>query len=289
MAAVARHGPRLVVDAAPHPHVRFRVWEADALPSAVYPPSAHAGVEIAWIDDGEIGYAIGRARHDVRAGGAMLVPSEVEHVTHFPTAMRGAALWIDPAIVAEIADAMGAGQGPVAVAIPEGGRIARLGATLADEMRERDRGALLAVDAIVEAMVVGALRAAPAVANGDGPRTPRDPAIAAAVRLLEAAYAEPLGVDAMARASGMSRFHFSRRFREETGKSPYRYLVDLRLERAAELLRRGRGSVTEAAFDVGFSDPSRFARMFRARFGKGPKAYAALHRARATTITALAR
>jgi AraC family transcriptional regulator len=84
----------------------------------------------------------------------------------------------------------------------------------------------------------------------------------------------------MARAARMSRYHFSRRFKDATGKSPYRYLVDVRLERAAELLRRGRAGVTEAALTVGFSDPSRFARMFRARFGASPAKYAEARRPR---------
>ena len=62
------------------------------------------------------------------------------------------------------------------------------------------------------AMIVFALRGAP-LAN-DAPRAPRDPAIAAAVRYIEASYAEPLTVESMARAAHMSRFHFSRRFRD---------------------------------------------------------------------------
>ena len=49
-----------------------------------------------------------------------------------------------------------------------------------------------------------------------------------------------------------------------SGKAPYAYLIDLRVQRAAELLRAGRSSVTEAAFAVGFSDLGRFARAFRA-------------------------
>jgi AraC-like DNA-binding protein len=78
----------------------------------------------------------------------------------------------------------------------------------------------------------------------------------------------------LAAAAGMSRFHFSRVFRDETGSSPYAYLVDRRLERAAARLRAGGCSVTTAALDAGFRDLGRFARAFRARFGVTASAFA---------------
>ncbi|GAC1538948.1 MAG: hypothetical protein NVS3B10_29880 [Polyangiales bacterium] len=228
--------------------------------------------------DGEIGYGIGERRFDVASGSAMLVPSAVEHATSFPTHMRGSALWIDRDVVAEIGDALGCKQGPSIGLVRDAARITTLGAVLAEESTCTDPGALLASDALTEAMIAIALRGMTAPA--DDARVPIDPAIASAVRHIEAAYAEPLTVDAMARVAMMSRFHFSRRFRDATGRSPYRYLVDVRLERAAELLRRGRCGVTEVALSVGFSDPSRFARMFRQRFGASPAQWASATRSR---------
>jgi transcriptional regulator GlxA family with amidase domain len=68
----------------------------------------------------------------------------------------------------------------------------------------------------------------------------------------------------------MSRYHFSRRFKEALGESPYQYLLHLRLNRAADLLRSGELSVTEAALDVGFTELGRFSQMFRAFLGKTP-------------------
>ena len=68
----------------------------------------------------------------------------------------------------------------------------------------------------------------------------------------------------------MSRFHFSRLFRDETGQAPYQYLLRVRLAKATELLRGGHHSVTEAALASGFSDLSRFASMFKKHTGKSP-------------------
>ena len=58
--------------------------------------------------------------------------------------------------------------------------------------------------------------------------------------LADARYFEPLDVDDMARAAGLSRAHFSREFRRAFGESPHAYLLTRRLERAAALLRDDR-------------------------------------------------
>ncbi len=55
--------------------------------------------------------------------------------------------------------------------------------------------------------------------------------------LADARYSEPLGVEEMAAAAGLSRAHFSREFRRAFGESPHGYLLTRRLERAAALLR----------------------------------------------------
>lgn len=279
--SLQRSALRLVVDAPAAPSVRLRVWELDDPDSRKHRPAAHGGVELSWVEEGTVGYVIGGERIDVGARSAVLIPSEVEHETLFPTAMRGAAVWIDRDVVAEVSDALGRTDAPPIGLVSGGARVAALGAVLAAEVRDGERGSLLAADALVEAMLVVALRGSTG-APARRTSAPRDPAIAAAVRFIEEAYAEPVTVDAMARAARMSRFHFSRRFRDATGSSPYQFLTDVRMERAAELLRRGRHSVLEAAMSVGLSDPGRFARTFRARFGVAPGAYAAEVRSRVT-------
>jgi AraC-like DNA-binding protein len=71
--------------------------------------------------------------------------------------------------------------------------------------------------------------------------------------LADLRYSEPLGVDDMAAAAGLSRAHFSRAFRKEFGESPHVYLLTRRLERAAALLRNTDRSIAEICFDVGLS------------------------------------
>jgi AraC-like DNA-binding protein len=93
--------------------------------------------------------------------------------------------------------------------------------------------------------------------------------------LADARYAEPLDVDAMARAAGLSRAHFSREFRRAFGDSPHAYLLTRRLERAAALLRTTDRSVAEVCLAVGLQSIGSFTTSFKRAFGKTPTAYRA--------------
>src|SRR4051794_8164455 len=80
--------------------------------------------------------------------------------------------------------------------------------------------------------------------------------------LADVRYAEPLGVDALAEAAGLSRAHFSREFRRAFGETPHAYLLTRRLERAAALLRTTDRSVAEVCLDVGLASVGSFTTSF---------------------------
>src|SRR3954470_18045483 len=93
--------------------------------------------------------------------------------------------------------------------------------------------------------------------------------------LADARYSEPLDVDDMADAAGLSRAHFSREFRREFGESPHAYLLTRRLERAASLLRMTDRSVADVCFSVGLQSVGSFTTSFTRTFGMSPTAYRA--------------
>jgi AraC-like DNA-binding protein len=95
--------------------------------------------------------------------------------------------------------------------------------------------------------------------------------------LADARYFEPLGVDAMARAAGLSRAHFSREFRRAFGDSPHAYLLTRRLERAAALLRTTDRSVADICLSVGLQSIGSFTTSFTRTYGRPPAAYRAAH------------
>lgn len=93
--------------------------------------------------------------------------------------------------------------------------------------------------------------------------------------LADARYFEPLEVDDLAKAAGLSKAHFSREFRRVFGESPYVYLLTRRLERAAALLRNTDHSVTEICLEVGLQGVGSFTTSFKRMYGMTPTAYRA--------------
>lgn len=86
-------------------------------------------------------------------------------------------------------------------------------------------------------------------------------------------YAEPLDLDALAGAAGVSKFHFARSFAEAYGETPIRYLTRRRIERAQDLLRSANLTVTEVCMVVGFSSLGSFSSRFRELVGETPSEY----------------
>ena len=95
--------------------------------------------------------------------------------------------------------------------------------------------------------------------------------------LADARYFEPIAVDDMASAAGLSRAHFSREFRRAFGESPHAYLLTRRLERAAALLRTTDRSVADICFSVGLQSVGSFTTSFTRVFGVAPTAYRERH------------
>ena len=88
--------------------------------------------------------------------------------------------------------------------------------------------------------------------------------------LADARYFEPLGVDDLARAAGLSRAHFGREFRRAFGESPHSYLLTRRMERAATLLRNTDHSVAEVCLSVGLQSIGSFTASFSASTAHSP-------------------
>jgi AraC-like DNA-binding protein len=93
--------------------------------------------------------------------------------------------------------------------------------------------------------------------------------------LVDARYPEPLGVEDLARAAGLSRAHFSREFRRAFGESPHAYLLTRRLERAAAMLRTTDHSVADICLSVGLVSVGSFTTSFTRTYGMSPTAYRA--------------
>lgn len=98
--------------------------------------------------------------------------------------------------------------------------------------------------------------------------------------LADRRYADPLDLDALAAAAGVSKYHFLRCFASVYGTTPARYLTERRIERAQDLLRATNLTVTEICMLVGFSSLGSFSARFTELVGMSPSAYQATYAAR---------
>ena len=77
-------------------------------------------------------------------------------------------------------------------------------------------------------------------------------------------------IDDMAKVACISKYHFSRLFKESTGQSPYKYLSQYRIDKAKDLLISTNLSVNEIALRVGFDDMSSFFYLFKQHMHVSP-------------------
>lgn len=84
---------------------------------------------------------------------------------------------------------------------------------------------------------------------------------------------EHITIDDLAEELNMSKFYFLKEFKSATGKTPYQYLIDIRMNRAVELLKNESLSLSGIALTLGFSDQSHFSKIFKNQLGDSPGAY----------------
>jgi AraC-like DNA-binding protein/mannose-6-phosphate isomerase-like protein (cupin superfamily) len=142
--------------------------------------------------------------------------------------------------------------------------------TLDHELKMRNPGfAFLACAWFMQ--LVGYLSRAYSQSRGPDPRARSS--VNNAIGHLEKHFDQRVNLDELSRLTHMSKRSFIRAFQAATGTTPIAYLGNLRLVRAAAMLRRHEESVTSVAYKVGYNDSNYFARRFHAMFGFPPSQY----------------
>ncbi|MBB4303671.1 transcriptional regulator GlxA family with amidase domain [Rhodobium orientis] len=94
----------------------------------------------------------------------------------------------------------------------------------------------------------------------------------AMIEVMEQNLAEPLSLAEISRRTGLSRRHVERLFRQLLGRSPARYYLDLRLDRARQLLLQSDMAIVDVAIASGFVSASHFSKCYRELYGRSPQA-----------------
>lgn len=99
-----------------------------------------------------------------------------------------------------------------------------------------------------------------------------------AISYLRENYNMEYSLDMVAQTANLSPYHFIRVFKMTTGKTPYDYLLDIKVENACNLLKNRKMTVTEACFLCGFNNLEHFSTVFKRKTGMLPSQYKKLYR-----------
>jgi AraC family L-rhamnose operon transcriptional activator RhaR/AraC family L-rhamnose operon regulatory protein RhaS len=148
------------------------------------------------------------------------------------------------------------------------GRLLGLVSQLEEELKQRAPGFAFVASALFMQILAFLCRCYNSQLATDGDRRPR---IAEVISHMEAHLNQAATLDELAALAKMSKRNLIRAFHEATGLSPMSYWNQLRLTRAAALLRTCSDPITEISFRVGFADSNYFTRQFRKLTGQSPR------------------
>jgi AraC-like DNA-binding protein len=174
--------------------------------------------------------------------------------------------WIDrlPAVVVSRTDGERSGWRPSVVE------------ALREEARHPTSGGSLVVNRLLESLIADAFRAS-LEGSSDDPAVPvpalADGRIGRTLARVQEDPARAWSVRELADLATMSRSAFSDRFRTLVGQAPMRYVTELRLSRAARLLRSTDATIADVARSVGYGSEDALSRAFKARFGEAPSIF----------------
>lgn len=196
-------------------------------------------------------------------------------------------LYIPDALIRDAAEADAHASKDIELLDPElqiDPTLARLGANIVAEMRAPGLGHALLMESYGAALAVHLVRQW---------STARDRRLARSQRLVGSLapwqtkrtiecirdnLAHHFTLSELARAVGLSPFHFVRAFKSSVGVAPHRYLLERRIERARVLLATTTLSITDVGSQVGYDDPGYFSRIFRREVSLTPSRYRQVHR-----------
>lgn len=140
-----------------------------------------------------------------------------------------------------------------------------------DAFATREAGYELTVRSCMSELWLAILSQAPAY--GGAPVDRDAHRIRAMLQYIEAHYPEPIGLEEIAEAAQISAREASRCFKRQLNATVFEYLIDLRIDRARDLLKYGSLPITEIALRCGFSSASYFGKIFREKQRLAPREY----------------
>lgn len=229
-----------------------------------YARHSHAGFSIGAITAGRSSYLSGETWCEVDTGTVVMMNPGVVHACN-PIADQP---WSYLMLYVDMPWLQRLGFAPLAATLSTSpsmfGEVCQLYATLTDSAC----GAALK-QATAQAFFSGLgqrLEAAPA------PGLARHPGVARAAALIRERCTEPLSLEAIGQAAGLSTSYLIRTFKQHYGLTPHGYLLDCRVQYARARLREGR-LIADVALEAGFADQAHLQRAFKQHLAATPGHY----------------
>ncbi|WP_373375965.1 AraC family transcriptional regulator N-terminal domain-containing protein [Cupriavidus nantongensis] len=222
--------------------------------------------------------AIGKQTFDFSAGDSLLITSDVPTVSQITRASAAAPYYslvldLDVAAIAELAAEMKLGpvahESPVQVE-PSDAEVADAALRLMRLLERPAARPVLQAQLVREMYYWLLVGKHGAVIRQIGRSQSHVQRVARAVALLRAEFAQPLPIERLASAAGMSASSFYHHFRAATSLSPLQFQKQLRLIEARRLMTSEGISASNAAFSVGYESVQQFTREYRRMFGLPP-------------------
>ncbi len=149
-----------------------------------------------------------------------------------------------------------------------------LGRRLADQIQSSVPGSRLYAETLQTQIAIHLLRDYSSLPRqADRAEELADDRLQQVVEYIQQNLGDDVSLDTLAGIAGLSPNYFLAAFRQATGRTPHRYVTDLRIARACELLHDPRRPITEVSLAVGFSSQSHLTEVFRRTMNTTPAAY----------------
>ncbi|MDM9379867.1 AraC family transcriptional regulator [Chlorogloeopsis sp. ULAP01] len=158
------------------------------------------------------------------------------------------------------------------IAHTDDAKILQISQWLLDEQKNGGSGGQLYIDSLLNVLAVHLLRTyTTQFREARSPKRLTQEQVSRTIDYMHAHLDQDISLEVLAQSVNLSPSHLRRLFKQATGMAPHQYLINLRINRAKELLLSGGFSVNEVAAEVGFADQSHLHRHFKRIFGVTPK------------------
>lgn len=276
------HGQRETVHFRGHTHLKLYINDE----SEHYPPHWHEEVEILMPLEGQYSAIIGGTTYRLAVGDLLLImPGVIHDLPLEPSGIR-IIFQFDPSLIRSIsgiADSLSLMAPACCIRRDEDAETSRRVSEIMQKIRDLyiGSGLMAEIDIYTQILtmlsLIGAKLRNLQLENKPAAYRAHAAAMMDVCSYIQEHSAEPLCLEDTARMAGFSKYHFERIFRNYTNMSFLQYLTATRISHACYLLRDPSVSITQAAYQSGFSSSAAFAKVFRKVTGYSATEYRARH------------